>query len=185
MTGRIEINERRTYTIAPKFEGWVEKLHVNTSGQLVAKGQPLFDVYSPELVSAQSELKLAVQGLAALKDADEEAQAGMRQLAQSSRDRLRNWDISDQQMNSAQGQSRVTFRAPVSGIVLEKKAIEGMRFMPGEALYQIADLSSVWVIADVPEQDIAHIQLGEHAQVTVDAYPDAHSTAKSISSTRP
>ncbi len=172
VTGRIEINERRTYTIAPKFEGWVEKLHVNTSGQLVTKGQPLFDVYSPELVSAQSELKLAVQGLAALKDADEEAQAGMRQLAQSSRDRLRNWDISDQQMNSAQGQSRVTFRAPVSGIVLEKKAIEGMRFMPGEALYQIADLSSVWVIADVPEQDIAHIQLGEHAQVTVDAYPD-------------
>ena len=73
VTGRIEIDERRTYTIAPKFEGWVERLYVNTTGQAVSKGQPLFDVYSPELVSAQREHALAVQGLASLKDADDDA----------------------------------------------------------------------------------------------------------------
>ncbi|MGC2164488.1 MAG: efflux RND transporter periplasmic adaptor subunit [Gallionella sp.] len=170
VTGRIEVNERRTYTIAPKFAGWVEKLYVNTNGQTVGKGQPLFEVYSPELVSVQREHELAVQGLVSLKGADEEAQVGMRQLAAASRDRLRNWDITDQQMDSVQGQSRVTFRAPASGIVLEKKAVEGMRFMAGEVLYQIADLSTLWVITEVNEQDIAQVKVGSHARIQVDAY---------------
>ena len=171
VTGRIEVNERLTYTIAPKFAGWVEKLYVNTTGQSVAKGQPLLDVYSPELVSAQREHELAVQGLMAMKDADAEAQASMSRLVQSSRDRLRNWDISDLPSSSTKGQPRVTFRAPASGIVLEKKAVDGMRFMPGEVLYQIADLSSLWVIAEVNEQDIAKVKVGSHARVQVDAYP--------------
>ena len=171
VTGRIEINERNTYTIAPKFAGWVEKLYVNTTGQSVAKGQPLLEVYSPELVSAQREHELAVQGLMAMKDADAEAQASMSRLVQSSRDRLRNWDISDLPSNSAAGKARVTFRAPASGIVLEKKAVDGMRFMAGEVLYQIADLSSLWVIAEVNEQDIAKVKVGSHARVQVDAYP--------------
>jgi len=172
VTGRIEIDERHTYTIAPKFEGWVEKLYVNATGQSVAKGQPLFDVYSPELVSAQREHVLATQGLAAMKGADEDAQKSMQRLADSSATRLKNWDIADAQTYPGNDRSRVTFRAPVSGIVLEKKAVQGMRFMPGEMLYQIADLSSVWVIAEVTEQDIAHVQLGARAQIAVDAYPD-------------
>lgn len=175
VTGRVEVDERRTYTIAPKFEGWVERLYVNTTGQAVSKGQPLFDVYSPELVSAQREHALALQGLAALKGADDEAKSSMQQLADSSRARLQNWDVAGSQSAvslSGDVKPHVTFRAPVTGIVLEKKALQGMRFMPGEALYQIADLSSVWVIADVAEQDIAHVQIGSHAQVLVDAYPD-------------
>ncbi|MDP2760555.1 MAG: efflux RND transporter periplasmic adaptor subunit [Sideroxyarcus sp.] len=172
VSGRIEVNERRTYTIAPKFEGWVERLYVNTTGQAVTKGEPLFDVYSPELVSAQRELALAGQGLAALKEADEEAKAGMRQLAAASRARLKNWDIPDMQTDPGNGRPRVAFRAPITGIVLEKKAVEGMRFMPGEMLYQIADLSSVWVIAEINEQDIGQVRVGSRAQVTVDAYPD-------------
>ena len=80
--GRIEIDERRLHNVAPKFEGWVEKLHVNATGQPVAKGQPLFEAYSPELVSAQREYQLAAQGLAALKDAPPDAQASMRRLAE-------------------------------------------------------------------------------------------------------
>ncbi len=167
VTGRIEIDESRTYTIAPKFEGWVERLYVNTTGQMVRKGQPLFEVYSPELVSAQQEYVLAKQGLAALQNADAQAQAGMRQLADASRARLKNWDIND----LSAGTNRVTFRAPVTGVVLEKKAVQGMRFMPGDTLYQIADLASVWVLAEVPEQDIAQVQLGSPAQVVVEAYP--------------
>jgi len=168
VTGRIEIDERRTYTIAPKFEGWVERLHVNTTGQLVSKGQALFDVYSPELVSAQREQSLAAQGLAAMKDADAEAKQSMQRLAEASATRLKNWDVSDAKLNG----NRITYYAKEAGIVLEKKAVQGMRFMPGEVLYQIADLSSVWVVADVPEQEIGQLQLGSTAQIKVDAYPE-------------
>ncbi|MBI5007422.1 MAG: efflux RND transporter periplasmic adaptor subunit [Nitrosomonadales bacterium] len=166
-TGRIEIDERRLHTIAPKFEGWVERLYVNTTGQAVGKGQALFDVYSPELLSAQREHALAVQGLAALKDADAEAKQSMQRLVDAGAARLKNWNMAG--TDSAQG---ITFRAPANGIVIEKKAVQGMRFMPGEMLYQIADLSSVWVIAEVAERDIGQVQKGAKARVTVDAGPE-------------
>jgi RND family efflux transporter MFP subunit len=172
VTGRIEVNERRTFAISPKFEGWVEHLYVNTTGETVTKGQPLFEVYSPELVSAWGEYDLALKGLASLKDADAEAKAGMQQLADASHARLKNWNITDSPNTLSADKSRVTFRAPVTGIVLEKKAVQGMRFMPGETLYQIADLSSLWVIAEVNEQDIGQVRIGNPAQVTVDAWPD-------------
>lgn len=174
--GRIEPDERRTYTIAPKFEGYVERLHVSATGQSVAKGQPLFEVYSPELVSAQREYAIAAQGVASLKGAQSEAQAGMRQLAEASLARLKNWDISEQQVKalaqSGQTKRSMTFRSPVSGIVTEKKALQGMRFMPGDALYQVVDLSSVWVIADIFEQDIGMVKSGAKAKVIINAYPD-------------
>ncbi|HEY0665778.1 MAG TPA: efflux RND transporter periplasmic adaptor subunit [Gallionella sp.] len=167
--GRIEIDERGLHTIAPRFEGWVERLHVNTTGQAVSKGQPLFDVYSPELVSAQREHALALQGLAAITDADEEAKQGMQRLADASAARLKNWNMTGADSTLQQG---ITFRAPANGIVIEKKAVQGMRFMPGEMLYQIADLSSVWVIAEVPERDIAQVRKGASVQVTVEAWPE-------------
>lgn len=172
VTGRIEVNERRTYAISPKFEGWVKHLYVNTTGETVAKGQPLFEVYSPELISAWGEYDLALKGLASLKNADAEAKAGMQQLADASHARLKNWDITDSPNTLSADKSRVTFRAPVTGVVLEKKAVQGMRFMPGETLYQIADLSSLWVIAEVNEQDIGQVRIGNSAQITVDAWPD-------------
>ena len=180
-TGRIEIDERRTYTIAPKFEGWVERLYVNTSGQSVSKGQPLFDVYSPELISAQREYAIAAQGETSLQNADDDARNGMKQLAAASLARLRNWGIADDQIRQlANGEAKrsLTFFAPVSGIVLEKKAVQGMRFMPGEMLYQIADLSSVWVVAEVAEQDIGSVKAGSVAQVNIAAYPDKHFEGK-------
>ncbi len=178
--GRIEIDERRTYTIAPKFEGWVERLYVNTSGQAVGKGQALFDVYSPELISALREYALATQGVASLQHADDDAagydaRSSMQQLAAASLARLKNWGITDGQIKeSAQDKDKrtLTFYAPVSGIVLEKKAVQGMRFMPGEMLYQIADLSSVWIVAEVPEQDIGSVKTGSVARVNIAAYPD-------------
>lgn len=174
--GRIEPDERRLFTIAPKFEGYVERLHVNVTGQPVVKGQPLFEVYSPELVSAQREYALAAQGVESLKEAGGQAQAGMQQLAQSSLQRLKNWDISDEQIKAltqtGTSQRTLTFRSPVSGIVMEKKAVQGMRFMPGEMLYQVADLSHVWVIADVFEQDIGLAKSGAKAKVKINAYPD-------------
>src|SRR3990167_122332 len=166
--GSVEVDERHIHNIAPKFEGWIEKLHVKTTGEPVKKGQALFDVYSPELVSAQREYAIAVQGVVTLKDADSDTRQSMQQLAEAALQRLRNWDISEQQVKdlakSGAARRSLTFNAfhtPVNGIVLEKKALEGMRFMPGEMLYQIADLSSVWVIADVFEQDIALVRSEE------------------------
>ncbi|HKO88784.1 MAG TPA: efflux RND transporter periplasmic adaptor subunit, partial [Burkholderiales bacterium] len=115
--GRVEPNERRQYTIAPKFEGYVERLHVNATGQLVSKGQALFEAYSPELISAQREYALAIQGVESLKGGSEEAQRSMRDLAHSSLSRLRNWDISDAQIQALarSGETRrtLTFRSPV------------------------------------------------------------------------
>lgn len=174
--GRVEADERRLYAISPKFEGYVERLHVNVTGQPVHRGQPLFEVYSPELVSAQREYALAAQGVEALKNAGGEAQNGMKQLAESSLARLRNWDISEEQLKalarSGDAKRTLTFRSPVSGIVTEKKALQGMRFMPGEALYQVADLSKVWVLADVFEQDIGGVKTGARATLRINAYPE-------------
>jgi Cu(I)/Ag(I) efflux system membrane fusion protein len=174
--GRVEPDERRLYTIAPKFEGYVERLHVNVTGQAVGIGQPLFEAYSPELVSAQREYAIAAQGVTALKDAGNQAQMGMQQLAQSSLMRLKNWDISEEQIKALSStgvtQRTLTFRSPVSGIVMEKKAVQGMRFMPGEMLYQVADLSRVWVIADVFEQDLALVKNGAKANISINAYPE-------------
>jgi RND family efflux transporter MFP subunit len=174
--GRVEPDERRVYAISPKFEGYVERLHVNVTGQPVAKGQPLFEVYSPELVSAQREYAIAAQGVEAMRAAGGDAQASMQQLAQSSLARLRNWDLSPEQIDTLvkTGEARrtVTFRSPATGIITEKKALQGMRFMPGEMLYQVTDLSSVWVLADVFEQDIGLIKSGTRASVKINAYPD-------------
>ena len=174
--GRIEADERRLHTVAPKFEGWIEKLHVSATGQAVGRGQPLAEVYSPELVSVQKEYAIAAQGRESLKDAGAEAQAGMKQLADSSLMRLRNWDISDEQIarlrESGEARRTLTLRAPAAGIVMEKKAVAGMRFMPGEMLYQVADLSTVWAVADVFEQDIGLVRAGQKARLRIDAYPD-------------
>ena len=182
--GRVEANERLTFTIAPKFEGWIEKLHVNTTGQAVRKGQALLEVYSPELVSAQNEYAIAAEGQRALRQGSSEAQAGMKQLAESSLARMKNWDISDEQLQSlskgSAARHTLTFRSPANGIVMEKKAVQGMRFMPGDVLYQIADLSSVWIIADVFEQDLGLIKSGQTAKVRANAYPDKEFAAKVV-----
>jgi len=173
--GRVEPDERRVFAIAPKFEGYVERLHVNVTGQPVGKGQPLFEVYSPELVSAQREYAIAAQGVRAMEGAGSEAQSGMKQLAESSLARLRNWDLSPEQVaalvKTGEAKRTITFRSPASGVVTEKKALQGMRFMPGEMLYQVTDLSSVWVIADVFEQDIALVKNGSKASLNINAYP--------------
>lgn len=173
--GRIEPDERRVYTIAPKFEGWVEQLHVDATGDVVKPGQNLFDVYSPELISAQREYLIALQGLASMQDAAPEAQSGMKELAQASLMRLKSWDIGDEDLGrlraSGEVKRTIAYRSPVTGIVTEKTALKGMRFMPGEVMYKIADLSTLWVIADVSEQESGLIKTGQAAKVKLDAFP--------------
>jgi Cu(I)/Ag(I) efflux system membrane fusion protein len=99
----------------------------------------------------------------------------MRQLAESSLQRLKNWDISDEQLRalakSGDAKRTLTFRSPVAGVVTDKKAVQGMRFLPGETLFQIADTSAVWVLADVFEQDIGAVHAGQKADIRINAYP--------------
>jgi Cu(I)/Ag(I) efflux system membrane fusion protein len=175
LLGRVEPDERRVAVIAPKFEGYVERLHVNATGQAVAKGQPLFEAYSPELLAAQREYLIAVQGQQALQGAGDEASAGMRQLADASLAHLRHWDLGAEDLaalvRGAEPRRSVTLRSPVAGVVTEKKALQGQRFMPGEVLYQITDLSAVWVIAELPEADLALAQPGARAQLDFTAFP--------------
>jgi Cu(I)/Ag(I) efflux system membrane fusion protein len=173
--GRIEPDERRVYTIAPKFEGWVEQLRVDATGDVVKAGQVLFEVYSPELIGAQREYLIALQGVKAMREAEQEAQGGMQELAQASLMRLKSWDIGDEDLRrlreSGEVKRTIAYRSPVTGVVTEKAALKGMRFMPGEMMYKIADLSTLWVIADVSEQESGLIRAGQAAKVRLDAYP--------------
>lgn len=164
-SGRIEIDERSQVVVAPRFEGWIERLHVNAVGDRVKKGQPLFTAYSPELQSTGEELRIAERLASQSAAHDPLASESARRLAEATRARLRNLQV------AGQAGARQVFHAPASGVVLDKMAIEGGRFMPGEALFRIADLSKVWIIADVHEQDLARVRVGQSAQVTLEAYP--------------
>ena len=146
------------------------------TGQAVKKGDALMDVYSPELITAQQEYLIAWKGVQSVTEGSPEVRASMQRLVESSLQRLRNWDISESELQHLQqeGKARqhITLRSAANGVVLEKPSIQGKRFMPGEVLYQIADLSSVWVLADVFEQDLGMVHQGQPAAVRVDAYPD-------------
>lgn len=172
----VQADERRLHTVAPRFEGWIERLYVNTTGQAVKTGDALMDVYSPDLITAQQEYLIAWNGVQSVAEGGDDVKAGMQRLVESALQRLRNWDISEGELRQLrrEGQARrsVTLRSMASGVVIEKPSIQGKRFMPGEVLYQIADLSSVWVLADVFEQDLAMVHLGQSAAIMVDAYPD-------------
>jgi len=167
--GITQINEQKLYSVAPRFEAWIDRLYVNTTGQYVQKDQELMEVYSPELSSAQAEYTAA-------------AQAGLKILADASLERLRNWGIDESQVGelslSAKPRQSVTLRAPAAGIVLEKNAVQGMRFMAGETLYKIADLSTVWITAEIFEQDLAFVKTGQNAKIRINAYPDQKFSTK-------
>jgi Cu(I)/Ag(I) efflux system membrane fusion protein len=173
--GSVEADERRRYDVTLRFDGFIEKLYVNATGQSVTRGQPLFSLYSPDLISAQHEYLEAKSGQAALGNGEPWLQSGMKSLTDSSLERLRNWGISASELDRLQQQGTVTHavivRSPASGIVLEKLAVAGARVMTGETLFKIADLSQVWIMAEIYEQDIGLIKSGQSARVTFDAYP--------------
>ena len=173
--GTVEVSERSLYTVSPKFEGWITTLFVNTTGVAVRRGQPLAAVYSPELVTAQEEYRSAVEALKSMDDASPEAQAGMKALVDGGLQRLRNWDIDDADLADLKkgkgARQSLTLRSRTDGVVIEMKARTGMRFMPGEPLFQIADLSDIWVVARVYEQDLGSVRAGQAATVSFTAYP--------------
>jgi Cu(I)/Ag(I) efflux system membrane fusion protein len=173
--GQFQFNEQRLSTVTTKFEGYIEKLYVNSTGQPVRRGQPLMEVYSPELVSAQEEYLIAWNGRQSLSNGTTESLVGVGQLAESALKRLRNWDISDAQLQRLKKDGKatrtLTMYSPANGVVLEKTAVQGLRFMPGELLFKIADFSTIWLLADVFEQDIALVHVGQTVNIAVNAYP--------------
>jgi len=177
--GRIELNERAVVEVAPRFEGWIEHLHVNAVGDPVRRGQPLFTVFSPELQSAGEELRIAERLQRGSAGSDPIASEAAARLADATRARLRNWEVpAPAGAQSGPASARQTFHSPAAGIVLEKNAVQGTRFMAGESIYRIADLSTVWVLADVFEQDLGRIRADQRARVSVDAFPGRHFEAR-------
>jgi Cu(I)/Ag(I) efflux system membrane fusion protein len=174
--GTVKASERGLHTVSPKFEGWITTLFVNTTGATVRRGQPLLAVYSPELVTAQEEYRIAMEALKAMGDASPEARAGMQVLADGGLQRLRNWDIADvdlADLKAGKGaRQSLPLRARTDGVVIDMMARAGMRFMPGEALFEIADLSSVWIVASVFEQDLGFVRPGQKAAISLTAYPE-------------
>ena len=174
--GIVALNETRQATVAPKFGGYAERLYVDFTGQPVRRGQPMAEVYSPDLVAAQEELLLAARLRGSLGGGTVPGVAGGgSDLVAAARQRLRLWDIADEQidgiLSSGRARRTLTLYAPVAGIVTEKLVVLGQSFEAGDALYQIADLSVVWVEVDVREADAALVQPGDAATIEFAAMP--------------
>jgi multidrug efflux pump subunit AcrA (membrane-fusion protein) len=167
--GVVEYNETTLGDVTTKFKGWIEKLDVNATGQLVMRGDPLFEIYSPDLYSAQVEYLLATSSPA-------NASSGAEGIRISALTKLKFYDISDGQIaeleKKRQPQKTMRILAPQDGFVVEKNATEGQMVDAGMKIYRLADLGLVWVQADIYEQDLAYIKLGQEATVTLSYLPD-------------
>lgn len=166
--GRVEPVEDKVFIINTKVEGWIERLYVNRTDQMVSKGEKLLELYSPELVSAQEEYLLALKSLEQVRnspypDAVKRAQS----LVQAARTRLKNWDISDDQIERLERTGQVTktlaIRSPGYGSVTEKMVVEGQKINPGEPLFKIIDHSVVWVYGEIYEYEIPYVKVGQTA----------------------
>ncbi|MBD3224803.1 MAG: efflux RND transporter periplasmic adaptor subunit [Caldithrix sp.] len=174
--GRVAYNEESIYEVSPRITGWIETLHVDYTGATVRKGQPLLEIYSPELVTTQQEYLLALRNREAIGDTKfSTIREGAQSLVESSRQRLLNWNIPASEIDQLQKNGKVkknlTLHAPGNGVVIEKNAVEGTHVQSGMSLFKIADLSSVWVIASVYDNEIPWIKEGQKAKVTPSYQP--------------
>ena len=200
--GRIEYDERRQATVNTKFEGWIEKLFIDYTGRYVKKGEPLAEIYSPELTATQQEFLNALkwarqlpphpplakggqQGGVSSREANEIGSMLARDadtIVEAARQRLRLWDISDEQIRKIEETGKpvrtLTVYSPVNGYVVQKMALKGMRVMPGEKLFDIADLSSVWIISDVYENEMQLVREGQSAAISLSYFPGKEFSSK-------
>jgi RND family efflux transporter MFP subunit len=175
-TGTVDVDERRLAYVQTRYPGWIRNVHANATYQLIRKGEPLFTIYSPELVASEQEYLLARRNVENLRQSSlTNVSSGAEQLLNSARDRLRQWNLTDADIAKldATGQaiSEYTFASPASGYVLERMALPNAYVQPEMRLYTVADLSSVWVHAQVFQEDAGKLQPNDAAEVTVDAYP--------------
>jgi Cu(I)/Ag(I) efflux system membrane fusion protein len=175
-TAQIVADETRIAHVHVKVAGYIDKVYVDFVGQLVKKGQPLFTLYSPDLVSTQEEYLIAKRGNATLANAPfEEISQGSQSLLQSARERLKLWDISDDQIKELDETGKVskdlTFYSPITGFVTDRKVFPQTSVTPETELYTVSDLSTVWADADIYEYEVPFVHLGQRVSLTLSYYP--------------
>ncbi|HNY49182.1 MAG TPA: efflux RND transporter periplasmic adaptor subunit [Smithella sp.] len=194
--GRVEVDESRQATINAKTEGWIEKLYVSTTGSYVAKGEKIAEIYSPELLATQQEFLTALKWAKDMEAAHSEAGQTTSSASElnkmlardaaatleAARQRLLLWDVSPAQIRQIEKTGKafrtLTLYAPVSGYVTQKMVISGMKIMPGEKILDIADLSGLWVVADVYEYELPLVKVGNQATITLASLPGVELTSK-------
>jgi Cu(I)/Ag(I) efflux system membrane fusion protein/cobalt-zinc-cadmium efflux system membrane fusion protein len=174
--GNVQANERRLAYIQTRFAGWIRQVYADATGDFIRKGQPLFTIYSPDLVTSEREYLLAKQNAAALEQSSVSGVAdGAASLMEAAKARLQQWEIPESELTKLDKTGQVitdlTFNAPVSGYITERNALPNVYVQPDTKLYAIADLSDVWVYAQIFQNDAGRIKPGDSAEVTVDAYP--------------
>jgi membrane fusion protein, copper/silver efflux system len=175
-TAQIVADETRIAHVHVKVAGYVDRAYVDFVGQLVKKGQPLFTLYSPDLVSTQEEYLIAKRGNATLANAPfQEISQGSQSLLQSARQRLKLWDISDDQIKELDETGKVskdlTFYSPITGFVTDRKVFPQTSVTPDTELYTVSDLSTVWADADIFEYEVPFVHLGQRVSLTLSYYP--------------
>ncbi len=176
VTGNVEVNEERLAYVQTRFPGWIQKVFADATYQYVRKGQPLFTIYSQDLVSTEQEFLLALKNRQTLTRTQTGTAANEADwLVDAARQRLRQWNVPENEIarleSSGQIQRETTVPSPVSGYITERNALPNQFVQPETKLYTIADLSQVWVYAQVFQTDIGRVKSGDPAIVTVDAYP--------------
>ncbi len=174
--GNVDIDEERLSYVQTRFPGWIQSVFANATYQYVRKGQRLFTIYSPDLVSTEQEYLLARQNQAAFtQDAHGMAAHESSWLLQAAEERLRQFGVPAQAITDLEQSGKVphdiAIESPASGYIIERNALPNAYVQPDTKLYTIADLSTVWVNANVAQSDVGRLKPGDHAQVTVDAYP--------------
>ena len=174
--GLVEYDQRKLTQVNLRVSGWIEKVFVNSIGQIVRRGEPLFTLYSPDLLATQDEYLLALRGQVRLAGSPApEAKQMAAALVASARERLTLWNLTEAQIAALERRGKaepvMTVYAPSSGAVLKREALPGGFVEPGTTLYELADLSTVWIHADVYESEIAAVKLNQPAEVTFEAYP--------------
>ena len=182
-TGQITADETKIAHVHVKINGFIQDVFVDYVGQLVKKGQPLFTVYSPDLVSAEEEYLIAKRGEQSLGTSQfANVSQGAQSLLRSARERLKLWDISEDQIRKLDETGEVsralTFYSPISGFVMDRKAFPQTAITPDIDLYQITDLSTVWVNADVYEYEVPFVKVGQRAVMQLSYYPGKTYTGK-------
>lgn len=174
--GNITYDETRRVSVNTKINGWIERLHVNFEGEQIKRGQPLFDIYSPEMVTAQEEYLLALKQKRNLESSPfERVRDSAERLLAASRKRLQYWDMSALQISRLETtgtvRKAITVFSPAAGVVIKKNALEGQYVKVGENLYEIADLSTVWVDVDIYEYELPYVSKGMPARMELTYIP--------------
>ena len=176
--GSVQVDERRLAYVQTRFAGWIRRLYVATTGEFVRRGQPLFTIYSPDLVTTEQEYLLARKNQGALQGSSVDGvAAGAASLLGAAEARLRQWQVPTREIEKLEASGHaiadLPINSPASGYVIEKNVLPNMYVQPDTKLYTVADLARVWVVAQVFQSDAGRIKRGDPAEVTVDAYPGA------------